>query len=333
MTRYDKYNAFSTTTKEHKLSTLVKDGLLNQLKQMVAWLAEYHRCFAFDINLTGTYPRLKVAGTHLSDSHGTYSTSLYVHSRSDLRQCFKPWLENWQSNHIEWQHWMTQATQFKAREKHGSSRRNASKWTWKERIKSLFLHSEIFKDSRSRLGCKVTMRQLSASVDVVDLLWGAVQWAAKTVSDLCHESHESHEAESCVMCQLMQLTSRSSQHSAGAREYTENTRALECTTHTEKWKTYADDVDLFLTFDAPSAGSRHIFFIFCPWENMFWHVLTSLTMFMFIFDLCYCSFLISLVRCQVGQFKDIHSPDLGAGTKWHQWTQEEKERIWRIRLV
>ena len=174
MTRYDKYNTFSTTTKEHKLSTLVKDGLLNQLKQMVAWLAEYHLCFAFDINLTGTYPRLTVAGTHLSDSHGTYSTSLYVHSRSDLRQCFKPWLENWQSNHIEWQHWMTQATQFKAREKHGSFIRNASKWTWKERIKSLFLHSEIFKDSRSWLGCKVTMRQLSASVDVVDLLWGAV---------------------------------------------------------------------------------------------------------------------------------------------------------------
>ena len=165
-----------------------------------------------------------------------------------------------------------------AREKHRSFKRNASKWTWKEKIKSLFLHSEMFKDSRSWLGCKVTMRQLSASVDVVDLLWGAVQWVAKCCKD-----------------------------SARAREYSEYTPALDCTTDTKKtWKTYADDVGLFwpfllqvLDYDIFSSFSvhingKHISICF----DMFWLVWPCLTM----FDHCYCSFLISLVLCQIGQF-------------------------------
>ena len=76
MTRYDKYNTFSAptkTTKEHKLSTLVKDGLLNQLKQMVAWLAKYNFCFVF----CKCYPELAedLAGSRLTPR---LYVSLYV---------------------------------------------------------------------------------------------------------------------------------------------------------------------------------------------------------------------------------------------------------------
>lgn len=220
-----------------------------------------------------------------------------------------------------------------AREKHGSFIRNASKWTWKERIKSLFLHSEIFKDSRSWLGCKVTMRQLSASVDVVDLLWGAVSAVSRKDSvrlvswkswsrKLCHVSAVDAASQQKFSTQRCRRKRIHWKH-AGFRMHHSH-REMEdlcrwCGPFSDLWCSKRWVTTYFLHFLSMST------------ENMFWHVLTSLTMFMF--DLCYCSFLISLVRCQVGQFKDIRSPDLGAGTKWHQWTQQQDtERIWRIRL-